>query len=48
MGPKWPKQAAFYFLDEETINLWGINRTKNLGFGCLISEDSKQSLGLVY
>lgn len=27
---------------KKTINLWGTDRTKNLAFGCFISEESKQ------
>lgn len=46
MGPKkWPKQAVLYFSDEQYI--WKeLNRTKKLKFGCLISKEFKQSLGL--
>lgn len=46
MGPKkWPKQAVFTLLDKETVNLWGVDRTKKLRLWVL-SEESKQRLGL--
>ena len=39
MGPKkWPKQTFFYFLDVKTINFGGIDRTKELKFGCSITK----------
>ena len=34
--------SLLYFLDKETIYLWGIDKQSNLGFRCLISEESKQ------
>ena len=39
-------RQLLYFLDEETINVWRIDRTKKLRLWCLISAESKQSLGL--
>ena len=43
-------RQLLYFLDKETINLRGTDRTKKLRFGCLIrcliSKEFKQSLGL--
>lgn len=41
---KWPKKATFTYL--QTIYLKGIDRTKKLNFGCLISKGFEQSLEL--
>ena len=47
MGPeKWPKQAVLYIFLKERRNLIEIDWTKKLRFGCLISKEFKQSLGL--
>ena len=32
---KWPEQAGLYLLDKETINLWRIDKTKELGLGVI-------------
>ena len=39
MGPyRWSSRQK----KKKVINLWGTDRTKNLAFGCFISEESKQ------
>ena len=47
MGPKkWPKQAAFYTFWTKKEIYEELKGQRHVGFGCSISEESKQSLGL--
>ena len=41
---KWPNISLFIFLDKETVSL-ELTGCRNLGFGCLVSEGSRWSLG---
>ena len=43
---KWPRRQLLYFLNRETIPMRGIDRANKFSLDCLISEESKQSLGL--
>ena len=39
-------RQLLYLLDKETVHWWGTDRTKKPRFGCSISKESKQTLGL--
>ena len=42
-----PTTGSFYvFLHKETVHWCGVDGTKQLRFGCLISKELKQCLGL--
>ena len=43
---KWPKQAAFILFRQIIKLCEELTGQGNLSFGCSISEESKQSLGL--
>ena len=43
---KWPRRQLSYFLNKGTIPMRRIDRAKKFSLDCLVSEESKQSLGL--